>query len=69
MKYIIDRFEGDMAVCEDEGMNHTDIHKSRLPEGIHEGDAFEIDGNGLITPVDDLERKRRIAEKMKAVWR
>jgi len=30
MKYIIDRFEGDMAVCEDETGKTVDIKKSSI---------------------------------------
>lgn len=30
MKYIIDRFEDNFAVCEDENQNFVDIEKSKI---------------------------------------
>jgi len=69
MKYIIDRIEGNIAVCEDEKLKMVEIEKSRLPKGSKEGSAIQIDENGVITLFDDTEREKRIAEKMKAIWK
>lgn len=41
MKFIIERFEGDMAIIEDENKNMHEISKSALPE-CGEGDVIII---------------------------
>lgn len=49
MKYSIDRFEGDFAVCEnlkDDKM--LNIHKSHLPEGCREGDILKYENGTYI---------------------
>ena len=69
MKYIIDRFEGNTAICEDDSMDHVERDIARLPEGVREGSAIVVGDDGVISLVDDSEREKRIADKMKAVWR
>ena len=53
MKYIIDRFEGEIAVCEDETGTTVDIKRSDLPSKadvgnviIFEKDHYRIDKKG-----------------------
>lgn len=53
MKYIIDRFEGTYAVCEDENKDMVNIPKYKLPMEAKEGDLL-IDDNGIIR-IDDRE--------------
>jgi len=67
VKYIIDRFEGDYAVCEDENGEFTDIEKMKLPAEAKEGSTIEMDGNGAVNITENEERKRRIAEKMRII--
>ena len=69
MKYVIDRFEGDYAVCENDDLKRINVEKSRLPRGVKEGSTIEIDEAGEIALIDDAERVKRIADKMKSVWR
>ena len=69
MEYVIDRFEGNIAVCEDESRNFIEIDKARLPEGAHEGSTIVVDDKGLISLGDGTVREKRIADKMKAAWR
>jgi hypothetical protein len=69
MKYIIDRFEGDLAVCEDAEMNRIEISRTLLPEGAREGSAVAADENGVYRLIDDTERVSRIADKMKSVFK
>ena len=40
MKWIIDRIEGDTAVCETENGGFADIKLESLPIGVKEGDTF-----------------------------
>ena len=68
MRYIIDRFEENFAICEDGAGNRVEIEKRYLPAGAKEGSALEVDG-GAIVLVEDTLREQRIAEKMDSVWR
>ena len=67
MNYIVDRIEGEFAVCEDERGRMVDIKLSALPAGIKEGASFAMDG-GVATLLDDSDRRRRIEEKMKKAF-
>lgn len=40
MKFIIDRFENDIAVCEDENGKIIEILKSQLPKNAETGDVI-----------------------------
>mgnify|MGYP003378211470 FL=1 len=50
---VIDRFEGDVAVCED---CETGLVNLNLPEGAKEGDCLNLFADGVITV--DTERTR-----------
>ena len=57
MKYIIDRFEGTLAVCEDENKQMIQIPKYRLPLEAQEGDSL-VERDGMLH-VDDVETHAR----------
>lgn len=71
-KVIIDRFEGDFAVCEDEDRKMINIEKSRLPEDAKEGTVLIIIGD----KEDDIKvdyaeteaRKSRIKRMMDSLF-
>jgi hypothetical protein len=69
MEYVIDRFEGNIAVCEDNLGNQVEVDTARLPEGAREGSTITIGSDGRISLADGSVREKRIAEKMKAAWR
>lgn len=60
MIYSIDRFEGNIAICEDENKKFIEILKNTFPIEIREGDCFEInkDGNIIMLP-DETDRRRK----------
>lgn len=58
-KLIIDRFEGDFAVCECENGSMKDIEKSILPQDAKEGSVLIVDDNGQITCDKQTEEDRR----------
>ena len=63
---IIDRFEKNFAVCEDDDGSFFAIDISELPFEAAEGDVLKLDDSGNIS-VDKEEtesRKNRIREKM-----
>ncbi len=63
-KLIIDRFEGDFAVCETESLEFVNIPKKVLPENAVEGDVItvKIDGD------ETRERKKRIDGLMNSLF-
>ena len=63
---IIDRFEENFAVCEDDDGSFFAIDISELPAEASEGDVLRLDDGGGIS-VDEAEtesRRSRIREKM-----
>lgn len=42
MRFIVDRIEGELAVCECEDGSYTDILLSQLPSQIKEGSVLEF---------------------------
>ncbi|MBE6067445.1 MAG: DUF3006 domain-containing protein [Clostridium lundense] len=66
MKVIIDRFEGDFAVCEKENKTMIDIPKEILPEEAKEGDVLNI--NICIDTEETENRKKVIEELTKDIW-
>src|SRR5574344_1827650 len=68
--YVIDRFEGDYAVCENrETGEMRNIEKSLLPESVKEGTVLEREnGNYIIDVETEKQIEKRVAEKMKKLW-
>lgn len=56
---IIDRFEGDIAVCEREDCSMVAIEKSRLPKGVRPGNILKIENDGTIRLDAEEELRRR----------
>lgn len=63
MKIIIDRFEGNYAVCETEEKKFIDIPKSDIPEGAKEGDILTKTDNGYSIEKAETETKREEVKK------
>ncbi len=69
MKYIVDRIENHLAICEDESQNMIDIELSLLPKNIKEGSIIYY-SNGKYK-IDKKEEKKRIEiikKKMESIW-
>lgn len=69
-KMIIDRFEGNYAICELEDTTTTAIPKYKLPLGCKEGDCLFLDKDGLIKRDSELTKTREltIREKMSRLF-
>lgn len=69
MKLIIDRFEGDYAVCEKEDKTIIDIKKDHLPPSAKVGDVILYE-NGIYSIDEDTtqQRKQRIEKLMDDLW-
>lgn len=64
-KYIIDRLEETLAVCEDELKRLVTIPKDQLPELLKEGDVLtEEDGHFSLDEAETAGRRRRIRRKL-----
>ena len=70
MRYIVDRIEGGVAVLERDDLELVDVPLSELPEGVRQHDCLEEDGGSWRMDLDRTsERKRRIEEKMRRLFR
>ncbi len=67
---MIDRFEGEYAVCEDEEQRLFAIGIEELPPGAGEGSVLLISEEGeLLLDEEETERRRkRIAEKQRRIF-
>ncbi|MBQ7521696.1 MAG: DUF3006 domain-containing protein [Clostridia bacterium] len=63
---IIDRFEENYAICEDDDGKFFALEKAEIPENVSEGDVLEIgdDGTIRINETETENRRNRIREKM-----
>lgn len=65
MKIIIDRFEGNFAVCETEEKKFIDIPKADIPEGAKEGDILSKTDKGYnIEKVETEAQREKIKTRM-----
>ncbi len=65
MKWIIDRIENDIAVCELENGEMLDVKISALPKGIKEGDVIKLS----VDETETNERKERIDKLMNSLFK
>lgn len=69
MKVVIDRFEGDYAVCEKENREMIDIKRDSIPKEAKENDVLDIEGDRITIDVLETEkRKKEIEELTKDLW-
>ena len=67
---VIDRFEGDMAVCEQIDRTMFNIQRSKLPSAAKEGDVILIEGDTIrIDPKATAERASHVGKMMQNLWR
>lgn len=69
MKYIIDRFEQDLAVCETQEQVMVTINKELLPPEAKEGDCIIYEQNTYrIDAADTNARRGKIQKKMSGLF-
>ena len=64
MRLIIDRFEGDFAVCEKEDRKMMNIKRDRLPPDAKEGDALIIEGDIITIDITETIKRKNIINKL-----
>lgn len=66
MKYIIDRIEEEIIICEDETGNQAKLRVEQLPVKAVEGDILEkVDGVWIIDVAETKNRKDAMRQKLK----
>ncbi|MGG7165759.1 DUF3006 domain-containing protein [Clostridium ihumii] len=69
MKFIIDRFEENFVVCEDENGIMKNIEKSLLPKDVKEGDVILKDNNIFYIDYEETKKLREEINQMtKNLW-
>ncbi|TAH74978.1 MAG: DUF3006 domain-containing protein [Anaerolineaceae bacterium] len=63
-KYIVDRFEGIYAVCEDEDKIFVNIERHLIPIDTKEGDCLLMNENGELTI--DMETSDEIRQRIRS---
>lgn len=62
---IIDRFEGNFAICEDGDQKFFAIEKAELPAGAAEGDVLNVDDAAGTLSINAEETARRRSKTKK----
>lgn len=66
---IIDRFEGNFAVCEMEDESFMDIEIALMPKDAKEGDIIVICGDNIEIDVEATKsRRKKIEDLMADMW-
>lgn len=69
MRAVIDRFEGDFAVCEKEDRTMLNVKRNKLPANAKEGDVLIIEGDTTrIDSTETTKRKKATQKLMENVW-
>lgn len=69
-KYIIDRFEGETAVCETVDEETVAIDRASLPENAREGMVIRRENGGYIADEQETKsRQERIKSLLKRVMK
>jgi hypothetical protein len=67
---VVDRFEGNFAVCEGSDRTMMNIPRSKLPEGVKEGDVLDITDSGITLNQSETTKRRAYIKKlMNGLWK
>lgn len=68
---IIDRFEGEYAVCEDQDtLNAKKLPRVLLPQGTREGDCLVLEaGEWKLNAAETLRRRKEAQESLNMLYR
>ena len=66
---IIDRFEEDRALCEDEDKRIVEIPRRLLPQGARAGSVWIPDGGGYrLDREEEMRRRAKIKRLQDSLW-
>ena len=63
MKYIIDRLEEGLAICETELRKRISVPVSHLPKGVKEGDVLREEEGRFSLDSEETDKRRREMKK------
>ena len=64
MRVVIDRLEGEYAVCEKDDRTMTSIEKSTLPADAKEGDVLVINQDHIEIDVGETAKRKADAKRL-----
>ena len=65
MRWIIDRLEDALAMCEDENGEITPISRKKIPAEAREGDILrEEHGSFILSPQETEDRRREMKKRL-----
>jgi len=69
MQYIIDRIEGELAVCEREDGAMEELPLAELPENVRDGSVLVLqDGAWALDPQAEEERRARLFARQEGLF-
>ncbi|MCI8700184.1 MAG: DUF3006 domain-containing protein [Clostridia bacterium] len=70
MKYIIDRIENDIAICQNpESKEVIEVDIEELSQEAKEGSVIILeDGKYIIDKKEEMKIRKRIEDKMNKIW-
>ncbi len=70
MQLIIDRFEGEFAICEKQDRSLVKVKRSQIPAKAREGDVLNMEGNtARIDLAETAKRKKAASDLMNDLWK
>lgn len=68
-KFIVDRIEGNIVVCEDDNLNIIEMRIDSILGDVKEGDVITADSDRyMVNKEETAKRKKQIEELMKGMW-
>ena len=64
MRVIIDRFEGDFAVCEKADRTMLNVKRAQVPADAKEGDALIIAGDTITIDIETTQKRKNAVNKL-----
>lgn len=69
MKVVIDRFEGDFAVCEKDDRSILNINRRDVPIDAKEGDVLNVDGDDINIDTDETSKRKEMVRLLtENIW-
>lgn len=70
MKYIVDRFEGNFVLCENDRGEFINIKRKKLPQNTKEGDVLVQKGDSFVIDIEETKKRKEYIEKLaKELWK
>ncbi len=57
--WVIDRWEGELAICQNDQGDRQAIPKNKFPDGMKEGDYFYFLEDRSIVPSSEITKSRK----------